>query len=101
MRLLPTRNAINKVRELLAQGLDLFQLRGPHISGTIVHQQFVDALAAGDIYAPVVYLYLFVGFEIVPDQHSLLSAHESGPNLYWGEPVDIDMRYDLLWKIEG
>ena len=65
---------------------------------TVAHQQIVDTFAAGDLHALVVDLELFVGLEIVPDQHPLLAADQRGPHLHRREPVHIDMRDHIVGK---
>ena len=60
------------------------QVRCPHIAATVADQRLIDVLAAAvDVDAPVVNLDLLIRFEIIPDQHFLLSTDKGGPHLDW------------------
>ena len=98
--LLPVRNAIDKVGQFLTQRLDLFQLRGPHISGAIIHQQFVEAFAVRNVHSLVVNLYFS-------------SASRSfQTNIRFSPPISVVLTFTgesqltlicamtLLWKVE-
>ena len=76
-------------------------LGAPHIARPVADQQIVDALAVGDLDALVVHLDLLVGLEVVPDEHLVAAANQRRADLHWRQPVDVDVRRDVAWKIHG
>src|SRR6516165_6043366 len=49
----------------------------------------------------VVDLDFFVGFEVVPHEHSFLASNQGGAHLHGGQPVHVNVRDDVLGEIDG
>src|ERR1700735_95106 len=79
--LLVVYDAVDEIRRFQLQGFNLFDARRPHIAGTVADEQLIDSVTA-HLHALVIYLQLFVSFEIIPHQHLLLTADESGAHLH-------------------
>src|SRR5690242_4813953 len=94
-------DAVHEIFELELQSLRLFHSGCPHIPRTVTYQQFIDTLAVRDLYTFVVNLDLLVGLQVIPYEHLLLAADQGRPNFYRREPVDIDVRHYLVWKVHG
>src|SRR5215472_18914355 len=75
----------------------------PHVPCPIAHQGLADPLSVSvvDTHALVIDADLFIGNEVVPNQHLLLAANQRGPDLYGGKPVHVDVGDDVLWEIDG
>ena len=94
-------DAINEVFKFDLQSLALFDSGRPHISRTVTHEQFIDALPVGDLHAFIVDLNFLVGLEIVPDQHLFFTADQSGSNLDRRKPVDVDVGDHVAGKVDS
>src|SRR4029453_16223541 len=80
--------------------LGLLDLRRPDVAGSIAYEQIVNALAVRDLHTFVVHLDLFVGLEIIPDEHLVPAANQGGTELHRREPVDVHMTDDLVGVVD-
>ena len=81
------------------QCFQLLDLRRPHISASITHEQVADAFARRDLDTLVVYPNFFVCDQIVPHHHFLLPADQRRSDLHRRQPIYVDVRDDVFRKI--
>src|SRR5262249_52670103 len=93
--------AIAEVFEFRFQSFRLFHLGGPHISGTITHEQLIDLVSGIHPNTLVVDLEFLVGLEVVPNHHPFLPSYQCGADLNGRQPVHVDMGNDVAWKVDG
>src|SRR6266700_738417 len=75
-------DTIREVSEFDTQRLRLFDLRRPHVAGSVAYEDVADSFSPADRNTLVVHTYLFVGHQIVPDQHLFLASDQGGANLH-------------------
>src|SRR5436190_5551870 len=92
-------DAVDEIVELDFQCLFLLDLRYPDIARSVAHQVVVDVARIDDLRALVVDLDFLVGFKVVPHEHLVFAADQRGPHFDGGQPVDVDVRDQVVGKI--
>ena len=94
-------NTIDEMIDQKFQGFGLVEPGGPHVTRPIADQQVVDTFLVRDLHPFVIHPDLYVGVQIVPDQHLLLAADQGGPDFNRRQPVNVDVGDQVFREIEG